>query len=124
MRCVRHACLPQPRSAEAVVAAIRDFASPVLEAVRAESPFHRYSTRQAIEEGFILDVLAHYTAYWRLLEKIETDPGFGPRYVPCGMSSCTSSQSNMRWARSCGASGSQWWLAPSAVVNGRSVLAG
>lgn len=26
-------------------------------------PFHVYSMRQAIEEGFILDVLAHYTSY-------------------------------------------------------------
>src|SRR5690606_19783391 len=26
-------------------------------------PFHLYSMRQAIEEGFILDVLRHYTTY-------------------------------------------------------------
>jgi type I restriction enzyme, R subunit len=35
------------------------------------APFHLYSMRQAIEEGFILDVLASYTtytAYWRLLK--------------------------------------------------------
>jgi type I restriction enzyme R subunit len=35
--------------------------------------------RQAIEEGFILDVLANYTtytAYWRLLKKIEGDPRY------------------------------------------------
>ena len=41
--------------------------------------FHRYSMRQAIEEGFILDVLASYTtykAYWRLLKKIEDDPRY------------------------------------------------
>ncbi len=34
-------------------------------------PFHLYSMRQAIEEGFILDVLENYTtykAYWRLLK--------------------------------------------------------
>src|SRR5262249_23173318 len=40
-------------------------------------PFHLYSMRQAIEEGFILDVLANYTtytAYWRLLKKSEADP--------------------------------------------------
>jgi type I restriction enzyme R subunit len=38
-------------------------------------PFHLYSMRQAIEEGFILDVLANYTTYktfWRI-EKIVTD---------------------------------------------------
>ena len=42
-------------------------------------PFHRYSMRQAIEEGFILDVLQSYTtyaAYWRLLKTIETDPRY------------------------------------------------
>ena len=42
-------------------------------------PFHLYSMRQAIEEGFILDVLenyATYTAYWRLLKKVEDDPRY------------------------------------------------
>jgi len=42
-------------------------------------PFHLYSMRQAIEEGFILDVLANYTtysAYWRLLKKVEEDPRY------------------------------------------------
>ena len=45
-------------------------------------PFHRYSMRQAIEEGFILDVLASYAtykAYWRLLKKIEDDPRYDKR---------------------------------------------
>ena len=43
------------------------------------APFHLYSMRQAIEEGFILDVLASYTtytSYWRLLKKIEADPRY------------------------------------------------
>jgi type I restriction enzyme R subunit len=43
------------------------------------APFHLYSMRQAIEEGFILDVLANYStykAYWRLLKKIEEDPRY------------------------------------------------
>ena len=42
-------------------------------------PFHLYSMRQAIEEGFILDVLASYMtykAYWRLFKKVETDPRY------------------------------------------------
>ena len=46
------------------------------------APFHRYTMRQAIEEGFILDVLANYTtykAYWRLLKKIEDDPSYDKR---------------------------------------------
>ncbi|GIW53030.1 MAG: type I restriction endonuclease subunit R [Gemmatimonadales bacterium] len=45
-------------------------------------PFHLYSMRQAIEEGFILDVLANYTTYktyWRLLKKIEDDPRYDKR---------------------------------------------
>ncbi|MFI5020068.1 MAG: RNA-binding domain-containing protein [Alphaproteobacteria bacterium] len=43
------------------------------------APFHLYTMRQAIEEGFILDVLANYTtykAYWRLLKKVEDDPRY------------------------------------------------
>ena len=43
------------------------------------SPFHLYTMRQAIEEGFILDVLASYTtykAYWRLLKTVEDDPRY------------------------------------------------
>jgi len=42
--------------------------------------FHFSSMSQAIEEGFILDVLAYYStykAYWQLWKKIEDDP----RYV-------------------------------------------
>ena len=42
-------------------------------------PFHLYSMRQAIEEGFILDVLENYTtytAYWRLMKKVEDDPRY------------------------------------------------
>ena len=43
------------------------------------APFHLYSMRQAIEEGFIRDVLESYTtyqAYWRLFKKIEDDPRY------------------------------------------------
>lgn len=42
-------------------------------------PFSLYSMRQAIEEGFILDVLASYTPYqtfFELLKKIQDDPEF------------------------------------------------
>lgn len=40
-------------------------------------PFHLYSMRQAIEEGFILDVLRNYTTYatyFRLIKAVEDDP--------------------------------------------------
>jgi type I restriction enzyme R subunit len=40
-------------------------------------PFHLYSMRQAIEEGFILDVLENYTTYelyFKLSKAIEDDP--------------------------------------------------
>ena len=40
-------------------------------------PFHTYSMKQAIEEGFILDVLQHYTTYktyYNLIKKIDDDP--------------------------------------------------
>ncbi len=42
-------------------------------------PFHLYSMRQAIEEGFILDVLKNYTTYktyYKLIKSIEGDPEF------------------------------------------------
>jgi type I restriction enzyme R subunit len=41
------------------------------------APFHLYTMRQAIEEGFIMDVLKHYTtykAYYGLIKSIEDDP--------------------------------------------------
>ena len=42
-------------------------------------PFHLYSMRQAIDEGFILDVLQQYTTwdtYWRLAKAVEDDPAY------------------------------------------------
>ena len=42
-------------------------------------PFHSYTMKQAIQEGFILDVLAHYTpvqSYYRLVKKVADDPEF------------------------------------------------
>ncbi len=42
-------------------------------------PFHVYSMKQAIEEGFILDVLTNYTpysTYFKINKKIEEDPMF------------------------------------------------
>lgn len=42
-------------------------------------PYHLYSMKQAIEEGFILDVLKHYLpyeTYFKLIKKIEEDPKY------------------------------------------------
>jgi len=42
-------------------------------------PFHLYTMRQAIEEGFILDVLKNYMTYktyFSLLKKVEDDPRY------------------------------------------------
>ncbi|MBU5247231.1 DEAD/DEAH box helicase family protein [Bacillus halotolerans] len=39
--------------------------------------FHQYTMRQAIEEGFILDVLENYTTYktfWKIAKTVEDDP--------------------------------------------------
>jgi type I restriction enzyme R subunit len=45
----------------------------------ARRPFHVYSMRQAIEEGFILDVLKHFTpvtSYYNLVKTVAADPRF------------------------------------------------
>ncbi|MCY4529831.1 MAG: type I restriction endonuclease subunit R [Chloroflexi bacterium] len=42
-------------------------------------PFHSYTMKQAIQEGFIVDVLKHYTpvdSYYRLVKTVEGDPEF------------------------------------------------
>ena len=42
-------------------------------------PFHSYTMKQAIQEGFILDVLRYYTpvaSYYKLVKTVEADPEF------------------------------------------------
>ncbi len=42
-------------------------------------PFHSYTMKQAIQEGFIIDVLENYTpvdSYYRLVKTVEADPEF------------------------------------------------
>ncbi|RXA21694.1 type I restriction endonuclease subunit R [Methanosarcina sp. MSH10X1] len=42
-------------------------------------PFHSYTMKQAIQEGFILDVLSSYTpvnSYYKLIKTVEADPEF------------------------------------------------
>jgi type I restriction enzyme, R subunit len=48
-------------------------------AVVKHRPFHSYTMKQAIQEGFILDVLQSYTpvaSYYRLAKTVEEDPEF------------------------------------------------
>ena len=42
-------------------------------------PFHEYTMKQAIEEGFIMDVLKHYTtynSYYKIVKAVDSDPEF------------------------------------------------
>ena len=51
-------------------------------ATQKHEPFHLYSMRQAIEEGFIMDVLANYTTYqtfWKTEKATEEDPEYDAR---------------------------------------------
>ena len=54
-------------------------ASPQLDGTTKHLPFHTYSMKQAVQEGFILDVLGNHTtvnSYFGLVKKIEDDPEF------------------------------------------------
>jgi len=60
-------------------------------------PFHSYTMKQAIQEGFILDVLAYYTpveSYYKLVKKVST---------PCTWTRC--SRTSRRCRRSRGSTG-------------------
>lgn len=56
------------------------FGAPVsADGVTKHVPFHSYTMKQAIQEGFIIDVLKHYTpvdSYYRLIKTVEGDPEF------------------------------------------------
>ncbi len=56
------------------------FGEPVPEGDKVKHlPFHSYTMKQAIQEGFILDVLASYTpvaSYYRLMKTVVDDPEF------------------------------------------------
>ena len=56
------------------------FGDPVPEGEKTRHvPFHVYSMKQAIQEGFIIDVLEHFTpvnSYYRLIKTVEADPEF------------------------------------------------
>ena len=56
------------------------FGDPVTEGAKTRhAPFHSYTMKQAIQEGFIIDVLRNYTpvdSYYRLVKTVEGDPEF------------------------------------------------
>jgi len=56
------------------------FGDPVTEGGKTRhAPFHSYTMKQAIQEGFIIDVLRNYTpvdSYYRLVKTVEGDPEF------------------------------------------------
>ena len=59
----------------------RDIAD-LVDGVTKRRPFHSYTMKQAIQEGFILDVLANYVAvdaYYKLVKVVEDDPEFDAR---------------------------------------------
>lgn len=50
-----------------------------IDGVTKPRPFHSYTMKQAIQEGFILDVLAYYTpisSHYKLIKTVEADPEF------------------------------------------------
>jgi type I restriction enzyme R subunit len=52
---------------------------PTVDGKTAHRPFHSYTMKQAIQEGFILDVLKNYTpvaSYYKLIKTVEADPEF------------------------------------------------
>ncbi len=54
-------------------------ARPMADGTVKHVPFHSYTMKQAIQEGFILDVLAYYTpvhSYYKLTKTVEGDPEF------------------------------------------------
>ena len=59
------------------------FGTPVPEGGKTRHvPFHSYTMKQAIQEGFIIDVLAHYMpvdSYYRLVKTVEDDPEFNTK---------------------------------------------
>ena len=53
--------------------------APQLDGKTSHHAFHSYTMKQAIQEGFILDVLAHYMpvqSYYKLAKTVEEDPEF------------------------------------------------
>lgn len=48
------------------------------------TPFHEYTMKQAIEEGFIMDVLKNYTTYasfYKIVKTVEDDPEFDKKHA-------------------------------------------
>ncbi len=61
----------------------------------AHVPFHVYSMKQAIEEGFIMDVLQNYTpyqSYYKVVRAIEEDPEFDKKQAAAKIRAWVESQ--------------------------------
>lgn len=63
-------------------------------------PFHLYSMRQAIEEEFILDVLANYTTYDTYYRLANTEPSDDPDVPTSKASSALARAASPHWSRS------------------------
>lgn len=67
---------------------------PQLDGAVRHHPFHSYTMKQAIQEGFILDVLKNYTpveSYYRLAKIVEDDPLFDTRKAQKKLRRCVES---------------------------------
>ena len=58
-----------------------EFGKPILneDGTQKAKPYHVYTMKQAIQEGFILDVLKNYTAidsFYRIMKTVDDDPMF------------------------------------------------
>jgi type I restriction enzyme R subunit len=70
-------------------------------------PFHLYSMKQAIDEGFIIDVLKNYTTYdtyWKVEKETPDDPEVLPRNQKSLLSISASTHAQRLAARL-----KQWW---------------
>jgi type I restriction enzyme R subunit len=65
-------------------------------------PFHSYTMKQAIQEGFILDVLKYYTpvnSYYKLLKRVEDNPLYDVKKAQKKLKKYVESQSHPMWIK-------------------------
>lgn len=69
----------QLRSLDEIMDDVKNLGAEIHELQKDIKPFHEYTMKQAIEEGFILDVLKYYTpysSYYRILKTAQDDPEY------------------------------------------------